>query len=86
VLCDLEIPRLDGYAVVRSLRANAGWRRAPLIAVSALASRSGRERALAAGFDAYLAKPIAPETFVREVEGFLPAARSTPAAAAAGAR
>ncbi len=44
----------------------------PLLAVTALALVGDRERMLAAGFDGYLSKPINPETFVREVEAFLP--------------
>ena len=42
------------------------------MAVTALAMVGDRDRVLAAGFDGYLAKPINPETFVRQVESFLP--------------
>jgi two-component system cell cycle response regulator len=70
VLVDLQMPRMDGFELLRRLRAEPGWR-APLIAVTALAMVGDREKILAAGFDGYVAKPIAPETFVAEVERFL---------------
>jgi CheY-like chemotaxis protein len=43
-----------------------------LIAVSAFSMRGDRGKALAAGFDGYLPKPITPETFVQEIAAFLP--------------
>lgn len=72
ILCDIQLPRLDGYGVVRSLRSDADWGRSPIVAVTAFAMVGDRDKMLAAGFDGYLSKPIAPETFVREVEAFLP--------------
>jgi CheY-like chemotaxis protein len=73
ILCDVQLPRLDGYGIVRMLKADQGWHRAPLIAVTALAMVGDRDRVLAAGFDGYLTKPIEPETFVIETDAFLPA-------------
>jgi CheY-like chemotaxis protein len=63
---------LDGYGVVRRLKSDETWRRVPIVAVTALAMVGDRDRMLAAGFDGYLPKPIEPEAFVGEVEGFLP--------------
>jgi CheY-like chemotaxis protein len=71
ILCDVQLPRLDGYGVVRELKAKETWWRVPLIAVTAFAMVGDRERMLGAGFDGYLPKPIEPEAFVREVEAFL---------------
>ena len=73
VLCDLQMPVMNGYEVVQYLRAEPGWHRAPLIAVTAFSMPGDRETALAAGFDDHITKPIAPETFVGKVEAFLPA-------------
>lgn len=73
VLCDLHLPGIDGYEVCRRLKADPGLRRIPLIAVTASAMAGDRARGLATGFDGYIAKPIDPERFVGEVEGFLPA-------------
>lgn len=72
LMCDLQIPLMDGYTVVRTLKADPSWRRVPMIAVTALSMPGDREKTLAAGFDGYLSKPIAPDTFVRDIEAFLP--------------
>jgi CheY-like chemotaxis protein/HPt (histidine-containing phosphotransfer) domain-containing protein len=62
VLADVHMPRLDGYALTRRLRAAEGeWpgaARTPVIAVTANAMKGEEERCLAAGMDAYLAKPL----------------------------
>ena len=72
VLCDIQMPVLDGYEVLRRLRANHRYDDTRIVGVTALAMVGDRERVLAAGFDGYLSKPIDPETFVRTVEDFLP--------------
>jgi two-component system cell cycle response regulator len=71
VICDIQIPGIDGYEVAKRLKSDAVLRKIPLIGVTALAMVGDRERVLAAGFDGYIAKPIAPETFVGDVESFL---------------
>ena len=58
VLLDLEMPDLSGYDVLRELRRHEPTRAIPVIAVSAHALASDVERGLAAGFDAYLTKPV----------------------------
>jgi signal transduction histidine kinase/ActR/RegA family two-component response regulator len=65
VLCDLGLPGMDGYAVARALkeeRATAGVR---LIAVSGYGSPTEQQRALEAGFERHLAKPVEPEELLR---------------------
>lgn len=74
IVCDLQLPTDDGLHVARVLRADARLAGVPLVAVSAFAMAADRERALAAGFDGYLTKPIDPEQFVPQLEAFLPAA------------
>ena len=71
VLCDLQLPGVDGFGVLRALRKRPELEGLPIIAVTALSMPSDRDAVLAAGFDGYLAKPIDPETFVTEVEAFL---------------
>lgn len=71
VLCDVQMPVLSGYALVHHLHENPQWRRVPVVAISAFSMRGDRERALEAGFDGYLAKPIVPGSFVQEVESYL---------------
>lgn len=72
IICDVEIPKINGVDVARRLKGDAGLRWIPLLAVTAFAMVGDRDRVLAAGFDGYISKPINPERFVREVEAFLP--------------
>ncbi|MBI1878833.1 MAG: response regulator [Chloroflexi bacterium] len=71
MLVDVHMPQMDGYELARQLKSDPGLRAIPLIAVTALAMVGDRDKALAAGFDGYIAKPIDPETLVAQVEGFL---------------
>ena len=71
ILCDLQIPQLDGYQLLERLRADRRWRRVPLVALTAFSMIGDRERILEAGFDGYLSKPITPEGFAGEVARFL---------------
>lgn len=73
IICDIHLPGMDGYAVVRTLKNKPALARIPLIAVTALAMVGDRESLLRAGFDGYFAKPIEPTTFVPQLEAFLPA-------------
>lgn len=71
IVCDVHLPRLDGYAVAKHMKAHPTLHRIPLVAVTALAMVGDRDKVLAAGFDGYIAKPIDPETFVADVDKFL---------------
>jgi CheY-like chemotaxis protein len=73
VLSDIAMPGRDGYAVlgeVRAIETTLG-RRVPVAAVSAYAHADDRERAIAAGFDQYLAKPVEPATLSLDHQGTL---------------
>ena len=70
VLSDIAMPGRDGYAVlneVRQVEAALG-RRVPVAAVSAYAHVEDRQRAIAAGFDQYLAKPVDPAALASAVK------------------
>jgi CheY-like chemotaxis protein len=71
VLCDIQLPKLDGASVARVLKNDPALCSIPLIAVTAFAMVGDREKMLQAGFDGYLPKPITPETFLRDIEAFL---------------
>lgn len=72
ILLDIQLPTMDGYTVAAALRANAGTRSVPIIAVTSYAMAGDREKVLASGCDGYLEKPINPDTFVSEIMKFLP--------------
>jgi CheY-like chemotaxis protein len=71
IVCDIDMPKLDGYGVARAVKNDLTLCRTPFIAVTALAMVGDREKVLAAGFDGYIGKPIDPTTFVRDIETFL---------------
>jgi len=71
IVCDVQLPGMDGYAVVREVRADASLCAVPIIAVTALAMVGDREKGLATGFNGYIPKPIDPENFVTQIEHFL---------------
>lgn len=58
VLVDVMMPELDGYEVMRQIRATKRFARLPLIAVTAKAMKEDRDRCFEAGASEYLAKPV----------------------------
>ena len=74
VLCDLQLPVLNGYEVIHALKSDARWRPVPLIAVTAFSMLGDREKALAEGFNDHISKPIEPETIIAQLEAWLPPA------------
>lgn len=76
ILLDIQLPRMDGYAVARALRALESLRDAPIIAVTSYAMVGDREKCLAAGCTGYIEKPIDPDSFVAEIAAIASAARS----------
>jgi CheY-like chemotaxis protein len=60
VLLDIEMPGLGGYEVIRRLRQDPRFVALRVAAFTAHAMNNDREKALAAGFDAYITKPVRP--------------------------
>ena len=71
ILCDVLMPKVDGFEFARRIKSNPRRAAVPVIAVTALAMVGDRDRVLAAGFDGYIAKPIEPELFVSQVDAYL---------------
>jgi two-component system, cell cycle response regulator DivK len=72
LLCDLQLPGLDGYEVLSRLRQPGSTQHLPVVAVTAFSMPDDRQKVALAGFDGYLTKPIEPAQFVQQVELFLP--------------
>lgn len=71
ILLDLSLPVLDGWEVARTLRGEPRTSSVPIVAFSAHALEAYRRRALEAGCDSYLVKPILPREVVQEVRRLL---------------
>lgn len=68
ILLDIQLPKMDGYAVARELRKNNELADTPIVAVTSYAMVGDRERILAAGADGYIEKPIDPEKFIEQIK------------------
>jgi CheY-like chemotaxis protein len=68
VLCDIGLPDTDGYTVGTVLRQSGRAPRARLIALTGYGEPEDRRRALAAGFDQHLVKPVETNVLLRELE------------------
>ena len=71
IVCDLQMPEVDGYSVLAQLRDDPALGDVPVIALTAFSRRIDRTTVLVAGFDGYLSKPIEPETFIEDIERYL---------------
>jgi CheY-like chemotaxis protein len=77
VLADIHMPRMDGHELTRQIRAaeakrGASATRTPIVAVTANAMKGEDERCLAAGMDAYLAKPVNMDQLRTTLERWVP--------------
>ena len=79
ILLDLQMPVRNGYEVLAELRKDPVYAKLPIIALTASAMQGDRERALAAGFTGYLAKPVTLAAIRSEIQRLLESgnARST---------
>jgi CheY-like chemotaxis protein len=70
-LVDLSMPVLDGWSLLRELRADERTRPLPCVAVTAFAADQDRHRALEAGFNAYISKPFRAKELLELVRSFV---------------
>lgn len=68
ILMDVSIPKIDGWEVTRMLKSDPATSTIPVIALTAHALATDRERAQEIGFDGYISKPAEPRQVLAEVE------------------
>lgn len=71
ILLDLSIPKLSGWEVARSLKSDPILYEIPILALTAHAMVGDKEKAIAAGCDAYFTKPIDIDSFITFIEPYL---------------
>lgn len=71
IVTDLQMPVMDGYALIAALQRTSPCDRIPVLALTAFSMAGDRERILRAGFVGHLSKPIEPELFVSQIAAFL---------------
>jgi signal transduction histidine kinase/ActR/RegA family two-component response regulator len=79
-LVDIGLPGLDGYAFARAVRADVTIADTPLVALTGYGQPEDRRRAIEAGFDAHLVKPVSPEELVRTLASIAASRDGTPGA------
>ncbi|MDY0340974.1 MAG: response regulator [Coriobacteriia bacterium] len=72
ILMDMQLPGIDGYEATRRIKADDRFKDIPLVAVTAHSMRGDQDKAIAAGCDLYVTKPINGDEFLALVEKLLP--------------
>jgi two-component system chemotaxis response regulator CheY len=72
ILCDINMPVMDGLKLVSLVRSNPSFKDIPIIMVTTEGAEEDRKRALSIGANAYLPKPIQTQELIRLVNTYLP--------------
>lgn len=68
ILMDLSMPHIDGWDMLKEIRAHSLCSRIPVIAITAHAMAGDEERVMDAGFDGYISKPFRISTFLAQIQ------------------
>lgn len=71
VITDVNMPKMDGFALITAIRANPAWSRLPVIVLSTEASPRDRDDGLRRGADLYVTKPVKPADLMAMVRSLL---------------
>jgi two-component system cell cycle response regulator DivK len=71
ILMDISIPKINGYEVTRRLKSQVNFKNTPIIALTAHAMKGDREKALEAGCDGYISKPINIHDIPVQIQSYL---------------
>lgn len=72
ILMDIQLPIMDGLQATKILKSDASTRKIPIIALTAYTMSGDKEKALQAGCDGYMPKPINVRDFLKKVAEYLP--------------
>ena len=72
ILMDVQLPGMDGHEATRRLKGDPASAHIPIVAVTSYAFSGDRDEALAAGSDAYFAKPVSPREILAKVKSLVP--------------
>ena len=72
IVCDIQLPGINGYEFARQIKADPDLRSIPLLALTSYSAARDRDRALKAGFKSVIQKPIDPDKLLEEVAAFIP--------------
>ncbi len=71
ILMDRSLPKIDGYEVTRRLKSRRAFKDTPIVALTAHAMRGDREKALEAGCNGYISKPINVRALPEQIKAYL---------------
>ena len=71
ILMDIQLPGMDGLELTRILKADDQFKKIPIVAITAYAMKGDKEKALAAGCNGYIAKPIDTRTLPDVLENYI---------------
>lgn len=78
ILMDIQLPQVDGFELIRLLKAHPVWQQVPIVAITAMVMSGDRDRCLAAGADAYLSKPLNLDEVLTTVQSLIGKAGVSP--------
>lgn len=71
ILMDIQLPGMDGFEAIKQIRQDETVQNIPVVALTALAMKGDKERIRAAGYDAYVSKPIDHVEFLAVIDSQL---------------
>jgi type IV pili sensor histidine kinase/response regulator len=71
VISDIEMPRLDGFALLREIRSHSQWHSLPVVMLTSRENQRHRQKAMSLGATAYFTKPFPPDELLNAIAALL---------------